>query len=158
MSRILVTCFSAEGNTEPVAKRLSAAIGADYFAIVPEKPYTKADVKWTNPLARCNRERLAGKDVPVQGNVDDFESYDIVFIGFPIWYGGAPLVVSTFVKQYDWTGKKIALFATSGGGGMGKTAERLESSFRGAGELLGQKLFLKTASESELKAWAESLM
>ena len=155
MSNILVACFSAEGHTEPLAKRLSSAIGADYYAIVPEKPYTKADVKWTNPLARCNRERLAGKDVPLAGAVENFDSYDTVFLGFPIWYGGAPLAVSTFVKAYDWSGKKVVLFATSGGGGMGKTAERLKGAVRGAGEIAGEKLFPSAAPESELKAWAE---
>ena len=82
----LVTFFSAEGTTAKVAKELAAAIGADIFEIRPEKPYTAADIRWTNPLARCNREKFGKKDVPVTGTVPDFAGYDTVLIGFPIWY------------------------------------------------------------------------
>ena len=124
--KTLVAYFSAEfGATAKVAKDLAAAIGADLFEIVPEQPYTKADLYWPNPLARCNREHRAGKDVPVAGTVEDFAQYDTVFLGFPIWYGYAPLVVSTFCKQYDWSGKRVYAFATSGGSGIGRTAEKL---------------------------------
>ena len=124
--KTLVAYFSAEfGATRTVAEELAAAIGADLFEIVPETPYSAADLRWTNPLARCNREHLAGKDVPVAGKVEDFEAYDTIMLGFPIWYGYAPLVVSTFCKQYDWTGKRIFAFATSGGSGIGRTAEKL---------------------------------
>ncbi len=119
MGRKLVTCFSAEGNTKKVAKRLAGAIGADFFEIVPEEPYTAADINWMNPLARCNREQRGKKDVPVAGKIEGFEQYDMVFIGFPIWYWEAPLIIKTFAAGYDWSGKKIALFATSGGSGMG---------------------------------------
>ena len=131
--KTLVAYFSAEfGATAKVAKELAALIGADLFEIRPEKPYTKADLRWTNPLARCNREHLAGRDVPVAGTVERFEEYDTVYLGFPIWYGYAPLVVSTFCKQYDWSGKQIHAFATSGGSGIGKTAEKLRPFVPGA--------------------------
>ena len=131
--KTLVAYFSAEfGATAKVAKELAAAVGADLFEICPEKPYTKADLRWTNPLARCNREHLAGRDVPVSGTVADFEQYDAVLLGFPIWYGYAPLVVSTFCKQYDWSGKRIYAFATSGGSGIGRTAEKLRPFVPGA--------------------------
>ena len=124
--KALIAYFSAEfGVTAGVAKELAAQTGADLFEIVPEKPYTQADLRWMNPLARCNREHMAGKDVPVAGTVEDFARYDTVFLGFPIWYGYAPLVVSTFCKQYDWTGKRVYAFATSGGSGIGRTAEKL---------------------------------
>ena len=132
MGRKLVTCFSAEGNTKKVAKRLAGAIGADFFEIVPEKPYTKADINWMNPLSRCNREHAGRKDVPVSGKVENWEEYDVVFVGFPIWYGCAPNVVNTFCKGYDWTGKKVYIFATSGGSGIGKTAEKLKPYVGGA--------------------------
>ena len=89
--KTLVAYFSAEaGTTAKVAKELAAELGADLFEIVPEKPYTPADLKWTNPLARCNREKFGNKEVPVAGKVENFGEYDRVFIGFPIWYGVAP--------------------------------------------------------------------
>ena len=96
--KTLITYFSAEGTTTKVAKDLAAAIGTDIFEIIPEKPYTAADIKWTNPLARCNREKFGNKDVPVVSSVENFSDYDTVLIGFPIWYGAAPNVVNTFYK------------------------------------------------------------
>lgn len=128
----LVTYFSAEGTTAKVAKDFAQRIGADVFEIVPEQPYTAADIRWINPLARCNKEQIGGKDVPVKGIIPDFDKYDTVYIGFPIWYGQAPRVVHTFGKEYDWTGKTVHAFATSGGSGIGKTAEKLSPSLAGA--------------------------
>ncbi len=128
----LVTFFSAEGKTAKVAKNFAQKIGADVFEIVPEEPYTAADIKWTNPLARCNREQIGGKEVPVSGEIEGFDKYDTVYIGFPIWYGQAPRVIHTFGKGYDWTGKTVHAFATSGGSGIGKTAEKLQPSLPGA--------------------------
>ena len=131
----LVAYFSAEGTTAKVAKELAESLGAELYEIRPEKPYTAADVKWTNPLARCNKEKFGGKEVPVAGTVEDFGRYDTVFVGFPIWYGCAPNVVNTFCKGYDWTGKTIHAFATSGGSGIGKTAEKLQPYVKGAKSL-----------------------
>ena len=131
--KALVAYFSAEsGRTANVAKSLAAAIGADLFEIKPEKPYTSSDLNYMNPLARCNREHITKKQVPVSGRVENFAEYDTVLIGFPIWYGCAPNVVNTFCKEYDLTGKKVAAFATSGGSGIGKTAEKLKPYLRGA--------------------------
>lgn len=141
----LVTYFSAEGTTAKVAKEYADKIGADLFEIVPEVPYSAADIRWVNPLARCNREQMGGKDVPVSGKIDDFGKYDTVYIGFPIWYGQAPRVVHTFCKGYDWTGKDIHIFATSGGSGIGKTAEKLQPSVAG-GNIIDAKR-IRTASE-----------
>ena len=128
----LVTYFSAEGTTAKVAKEFAERIGADIFEIVPQEPYTKADIRYMNPLARCNREQMGGKDVPVLGKIENFENYDEIYIGFPIWYGQAPRVVHTFAQGYDWTGKTVHAFATSGGSGIGKTAENLSPSLKGA--------------------------
>jgi flavodoxin len=83
-------------------------------------------------LARCNKEKLGKKDVPIAGKVENFADYDEVFIGFPIWYGAAPNVVNTFCKEYEWSGKRVYAFATSGGSGIGKTAEKLKPYLRGA--------------------------
>ncbi|MBR3644327.1 MAG: flavodoxin [Parasporobacterium sp.] len=121
----LVAYFSAEGTTAVFAKKLAELAAADLFEIRPEKPYTAADLNWKNPLARCNREKIGKKDVPVSGSVKSWEQYDTVYLGFPIWYYAAPNVVSTFCKGYDWSGKTVCLFATSGGSGIGKTAEKL---------------------------------
>ena len=123
--KTLVAYFSAQGTTAALARELASKTGADLFEIVPREPYSAADITWTNPLARCNREKIGKKDVPVAGTVADWESYDRVYLGFPIWYYGAPNVVNTFCKGYDWQGKRVALFATSGGSGIGRTVEKL---------------------------------
>ena len=156
MSAALVTYFSAEGTTRAVAKCLADAINADLFEIVPEKPYTAADINWTNPLSRCNREKFGKKDVPVAGRVENIADYDIIFVGFPIWYGAAPNVVNSFLKGHDLSGKKIAAFATSGGSGIGKTAAKLQPYVKG-GTVVDAKLFPASAGEDELRRWAESL-
>lgn len=149
---ILVEYFSAEGTTRRLAEAFANDIGADIFEITPEQPYTAADIKWTNPLARCNREKIGKKDVPVRGTVDGFDKYDTVYIGFPIWYGCAPNVVNTFCKGYDWTGKSVYAFATSGGSGIGKTAEKLRPYVSGAAEVDAK--LVRTASE--LKGWKQA--
>ena len=128
----LVAYFSAEaGTTAKVAKDLAKKIGADLFEIKPEIPYSKADLRYMNPLARCNREKFGNKEVPVAGRIENLSQYDTVYIGFPIWYGAAPNVVNTFCKGYDWKGITIHAFATSGGSGIGKTAEKLEPYVKG---------------------------
>ena len=153
--KTLIIYYSAEsGTTARVAKDAAEALGADLYEITPEKPYTAADLRYSNPLARCNREFFAKKDVPVAGRVENFADYDTVLIGFPIWYGCAPLVVSTFCKGYDWSGKKLAAFATSGGSGIGKTAEKLRP-FIAGDELLGAKLI---HSGAELASWAKEVL
>ena len=154
MMKTLIVYFSAEsGTTARVAKDAAAALGADIYEITPEKPYTAADLRYTNPLARCNREFFAKKDVPVVGRIDNFADYDTVLIGFPIWYGCAPLVVSSFCKGCDWSGKKVAAFATSGGSGIGKTAEKLRP-FISGGSLIDAKL---VHSGAEVSDWAKGL-
>lgn len=128
----LVTYFSAEGTTAKLAKEYAEKIGADLFEIVPEVPYSAADIRWINPLARCNKEQFSKKDVPVKGKIENFDQYDTVYIGFPIWYGAAPRVVYSFCKDYNWSGKTIHAFATSGGSGIGKTADKLSEYVSGA--------------------------
>ena len=125
--KTLICYFSAEnGTTARVAKDAAETLGCELFEITPEQPYTAADLRYTNPLARCNKEWFGKKDVPVAGRIENFDDYDTVLIGFPIWYGGAPNVVNTFCKGYDWQGKRVALFATSGGSGIGRTVEKLQ--------------------------------
>ena len=151
--KALVVYFSAEaGVTAGVAKDFAKETGADVYEIVPEQPYTATDLKWMNPLARCNREKLGKKDVPVQGRIENWEAYDTVYLGFPIWYGSAPNVVNTFAKGYDWTGKEIYVFATSGGSGIGKSGEKLAPYVKG-GKIADAK---RVSSASELSGWVKA--
>ena len=146
----IVTYFSAEwGKTKSIAEALAKRTGADLFEIVPKDPYTEADLRYTNPLARCNREKIGRKDVPVAGMIQDWNRYDVVYLGFPIWYYGAPNVVNTFCKDYDWSGKKVFIFATSGGSGIGNTKEKLLPYLSGA-EIVDTK---RVGSVSELENW-----
>lgn len=152
--KTLLTYFSAEGTTAALAKRFAEAIGADLFEIRPTSPYTSADIRWTNPLSRCNREKLGKKDVPFDGTVDA-AAYDLVLIGFPIWYYAAPNIIETFLKNTDLTGKPVALFATSGGSEMGKTAAKLQPLTKG--RIIDAKRFSADADAAALKAWVDAL-
>lgn len=143
--KILVAYFSAGGVTAKVAKEYAKLTGADLFEIVPVQPYSKADINWKNPFARCNREFFGKKDVPVSGKIEKFEAYEQVLIGFPIWYGCAPNVVNTFCAGYDWTGKKVIAFATSGGSPIGKTAEKLQPYLKG--QASPEAVLVKNAEE-----------
>ncbi len=143
--KTLVAYFSAGGVTAKVAKEYAKLTGADLFEIVPVQPYSKADINWKNPFARCNREFFGKKDVPVSGRIEKFEAYEQVLIGFPIWYGCAPNVVNTFCAGYDWTGKKVIAFATSGGSPIGKTAEKLQPYLKG--QASPEAVLVKNAQE-----------
>ena len=154
--KALVAYFSAEsGRTRGVAEKMAAAVGADLFEIRPEKPYTASDLNYMNPVSRCNREFFGKKKVPVAGRIDNFDEYDLVLIGFPIWYGCAPNVVNTFCSGYDWSGKKVAVFATSGGSGIGKTAQKLAAYVKGA-EIADARM-MNGAGAEDLKGWVEGL-
>ena len=150
MKKAIVIYFSAEqGKTRRIAETLAGKLSADLFEITPEIPYSEADLKWTNPLARCNREKLGRKDVPVRGTVSDWEDYDTVYLGFPIWYYGAPNIVNSFCKAYDWSRKRVYVFATSGSSGIGKTAEKLSPCLKG-GKIMDAK---RVTSAGELAGW-----
>lgn len=157
MSKILTAYFSASGTTAKTAKLVAEASGSDIFEIKPQQPYSPSDIKWTNPLARCNKEKIAHKDVPIEGTVSGFSEYDLIIIGFPIWYYGAPNIINTFVKQYDFTGKKIAVFATSGGSGIGKTADKLKKLMGGNVTVAGSVLFKADDTADTVRKWVESL-
>ena len=158
MSKQLVAYFSASGVTAKVAEKLAAMTEADLFEIKPVEPYTEKDLKWTNPLARCNKEKIGKKDVPISGRIENMEDYDVIFVGFPIWYYSAPNIIVTFLKSYDFTGKKIALFATSGGSDIAKTPDRIKPLVPGVVNIVASKLFQPDASEEELRRWAESIL
>ena len=127
MSKILVAYFSASGVTAEKAKGLAEAVGADVYEIKPEKPYSAADIKWTNPLSRCNREWLK-KTKPALADTDaGIAEYDAIYLAFPIWYYTAPLIIKSFISAYDFSGKKIVVFATSGGSGLGKAVSNIKA-------------------------------
>lgn len=152
MGKRLVAYFSASGVTKGLAEKLAEAIETDIFEIAPVEPYTEADLKWTNPLARCNREKAGKKDVAIKETVQDMDSYETLYIGFPIWYWAAPNIINTFVKQYDLSGKKIVLFATSGGSNIGKTAEKLKPYLSAGAEIAGCRSFEPEPESGRIEA------
>ena len=157
MSRKLVAYFSASGVTAKLAETLSEAIGADLYAIEPEVPYTKADLNWMNQNSRSSVEMKDPASRPaIAGKRDNMDEYDTIFVGFPIWWYVAPTIINTFLESYDFAGKTIIPFATSGGSGMGKTNEKLQLSCPGA-KLMEGKVWKKNAKADELAAWAEDL-
>lgn len=156
-NKVLVAYFSATGHTKTIAEYLQATLDADLYEIVPQEPYTDADLDWMDKKSRSTIEMNAPKSRPaIAGQVADMVQYDTVFVGSPIWWGQAPKIVYTFLESYDFSGKTVIPFATSGGSGMGKTNERLAPSCKGA-RLLEGKVFRSSASRQELAAWAESL-
>ena len=155
MSKKLVAYFSASGVTEKMAKTLAEETGADLFEIQPAVPYTTADLDWMNKKSRSSVEMSNPDSRPEIGNkIPDMGQYDTVFVGFPIWWYVAPTIINTFLESYDFTGKKIATFATSGGSGMGKTDSILKKCAPNADWKEGKRF--GSADKNALKAWAES--
>jgi len=154
MSKKLVAYFSASGVTEGVAKSLAEAVGADIYRIEPEVPYTRADLNWMDKNARSTVEMKDHSSRPALADKDaNAAAYDTVYIGFPIWWYIAPTIINTFLESYDFAGKRIILFATSGGSGFGKTVQNLEKSCPGAVIEEG-KVFRGRASKEEIAALA----
>lgn len=157
MSRKLVAYFSASGVTGRVAELLAETIGADLFSIEPEVPYTKEDLDWTDKASRSSVEMNNPSSRPaIARKRDNMDDYDIIYVGFPIWWYVAPTIINTFLESYDMTGKTIIPFATSGGSGMGKTNEKLMPSCKGA-RLLEGKVFKADVSRDELAEWDKGL-
>ena len=155
--KMLVAYFSASGVTREAAWKLAEAAGADLYEIKPEIPYSHADLDWTNKKSRSSVEMNNPASRPaIAGKMADMEQYDVVFVGFPIWWYVAPTIINSFLESYDFLGKTIVPFATSGGSGMGKTNEKLAPSCPGA-LLLPGKMLNGSLSQTEPKAWTESL-
>ena len=158
MSKKLVAYFSASGVTAKVADLLADAVGADIHEIRPKVPYTKADLNWMNKKSRSSIE-MADKTIRpeiAESNVQ-LENYDVIFLGFPIWWYVAPTIINTFLEQYDFSGKKIILFATSGGSKFGKTVEELKVSVSADAEIIEGKLLNGRQSIASVKAWTDTL-
>lgn len=155
--KMLVAYFSASGVTAKAAWKLSEAAGADLYEIKPEVPYSREDLDWTDKKSRSSVEMNDPASRPaIAGKMDDMDQYEVVFIGFPIWWYVAPTIINSFLERYDFSGKTIVPFATSGGSGMGNTNKRLAPSCPGA-VLLEGKMLNGSLEQDELKAWAESL-
>ena len=157
MSKILIAYFSASGVTARTAKEMAKAAGADLYEICPAEPYTAADLNWMDQKSRSTLEMNDPACRPaIAAPAADLDQYDTVFVGFPIWWYVAPTIINTFLESYDFTGKSVVLFATSGGSSMGKTNEKLAPSCPGA-KLLHGKVFNSYSSKTDLSAWVESL-
>ena len=147
---------SAKAASPETAKALAKAIDADLFEIVPETPYTAADLDWTNKASRSSVEMNDPTSRPaVASRAADLSRYDRIFVGFPIWWYTAPTIVNTFLEQYDLTGKTVVPFATSGMSPIGRSAADLRPSAKGAQVLDGRR-FSADVPDAELRQWAEN--
>ena len=157
--KTLVVYYSASGNTERVAKDIAEAAGADLFEIVPTEVYTSEDLNWTNSDSRVSREHddESLRDVPLTTTeVPDWDSYDTVFIGYPIWWGIAAWPVDTFVKSNDFTGKTVIPFATSSSSGMGQSGSLL-ADMAGTGDWQEGQRFASGVSGDDVQSWVNGL-
>lgn len=155
--KTLVAYFSASGVTASVAKQLASIAKADLYEIKPTVKYTSADLNWQNPQSRSSIEMKNKSQRPeiVRDDVD-VAPYDVILLGFPIWWYVAPTIVNTFLESYDFSGKKIVLFATSGGSGFGNTVSELKPSAPNSTEIVAGKLLNRT-SPAQLEAWVREL-
>lgn len=155
MSKILVAYFSASGTTRKLAGKLAEATGADLFEIVPEELYTKADLNWMDKKSRSTLEMNDPSCRPaIQTQVADMAQYDVVFVGFPIWWYREPSIIDTFMEAYDFSGKTVVPFATSGGSGIGSSGRNMQKLAPGAKVEEGNR-FSGIVSAAKLKTWAE---
>lgn len=155
--KILVAYFSATGTTKGVAEHIANGLNADIYEIVPEEAYTDADLDYNDNNSRTTIEMNDPDARPaISGSVENMEQYDIVFIGYPIWWGEAPRIVSTFVESYDFSGKTIVPFCTSGGSDIGSSATSLEQLTNGATWLDGRRLN-GSDSQDTVMEWVNSL-
>lgn len=157
MKKTLVAYFSASGVTKKLAELIAGELHADLFEIAPETPYTRADLNWMDKNSRSSVEMRDPSSRPaIAKTCGNMADYDTVFVGFPIWWYIAPTIVNTFLEAHDMSGKKVIPFATSGGSGMGKTADSLRVSLP-AGAVLMEGKVLNHASEKTVEAWIEEL-
>ncbi|MBO4931118.1 MAG: NAD(P)H-dependent oxidoreductase [Clostridia bacterium] len=157
MSKKLVTYFSASGVTAAAAKTLAEAANADLYEIRPAVPYTRADLNWMDKQSRSSVEMQNKTLRPAIADTDAaVAEYDVIFVGFPIWWYVAPTIINTFLEAYDFSGKTVVLFATSGGSGFGKTLDELKGSVSDTANLVEGKLLNGKLSREDLAAWADS--
>lgn len=157
MNKKLVAYFSASGTTKKAAERLAMATGADLFEIKPQIPYSSTDLNWTNKKSRSSVEMNDPTTRPeIAERVSNMADYDTVFIGFPIWWYVAPRIIHTFVESYDFSGKTLVPFATSGGSGMGRTVDELRKLCPNANWKAGE--MMNGISDKLIVDWANALL
>ena len=158
MNKKLVAYFSASGNTARLAKNLAEAAGADLYEIKPAVPYTSADLNWQNKQSRSSVEMNDKSSRPALANTNaNIAAYDTIFVGFPVWWYTAPTIINSFLESYDFSGKTIVLFATSGGSGISGTAKALKSSVADDTKLIEGKVLNRGTSAESLKDWISGL-
>ena len=158
MGKTLVAYFSATGTTERLARTLAEVAGADLHGIEPAQPYTSADLNWHDARSRSSVEMNDPASRPaIASKVADMERYDTVFVGFPIWWYVAPTIINTFLEAYDFSGKTVIPFATSGGSGMGKTDDVLRKCCAPDTRWKPGRCFYGGADAAALRAWVEGL-
>lgn len=156
MSKKLVAYFSASGVTKHAAKELAKTAGADLYEIAPKIPYTQADLDWTNVNSRSSVEMKNPDSRPaIEAKSVNMEDYDVVYVGFPVWWYVAPTIINTFLESYDFSGKSIVLFATSGGSGFGGTVAALKGSVSESTRLVEGKVFRGRWNQADLQMVAE---
>ena len=155
MKKALVAYFSASGVTAKLAERLADAIGADLSEIEPKARYTSADLDWRNKQSRSSVEMNDRSCRPeINRTVDDMAQYDVVFVGFPVWWYREPSIIDTFMEAYDFSGKTVVPFATSGGSGIGDSAADLQTLAAGAKIATGKRFDASTSADN-LANWAK---
>ena len=156
--KVLVAVFSASGTTRAVGEEIARTAGADFYEIVPKEIYTSADLNWMNKKSRSNVEMSDPSARPeISGAVADMASYDTVIVGFPIWWGVAPRIIDTFLESYDFSGKKIIPFCTSGGSGVGKSDIALHKDV--SGEVRWAKgRQINRPNEAEIRRWLDEVL
>jgi len=153
--KVLVAYFSATGVTAKVAEKLSKVTGGDLFEIKPSTPYSNADLNWLDKQSRSSIEMSDHRSRPeIATKVENIEKYDVIFVGFPIWWYREPSIIDTFMESYDFSGKMIVPFATSGGSSIGQCGENMQKLAPDAKVFMGDR-FQSKVSEEELKSWAE---
>ncbi|MBR6978706.1 MAG: NAD(P)H-dependent oxidoreductase [Prevotella sp.] len=153
--KVLVAYFSASGVTKGVAQQLAEVTGGTLHEIKPEQPYTDADLDWRNKQSRSSVEMQDKKSRPaITGKLADMKDYDIVYVGFPIWWYTCPTIINTFMEAYDFQGKTVIPFATSGGSGIKKACEDLKNTYPDVNWMEGK--LLNRASKDDMKKWVES--
>ena len=158
MSKTLIAYFSASGETARLAKTIASVTGGDLFEIRPETAYTAADLNWNDQNSRSTVEmKDEASRPPIANRVADIKKYDVVFVGFPIWWYQAPRIIETFLESYDFTGKAIVPFATSGGSGMGKTESILKACCNSDTKWLPGKRLNSCESAAAVRQWLDGL-
>ena len=159
MSKVLVAYFSASGTTARAAKELAQAAGADIYEIRPAVPYTRADLDWTNKSSRSSVEMNDKSSRPALADKNaNIAAYDTILLGFPIWWYVAPTIINTFLESYDFSGKKIVLFATSGGSGFGNAAAGLKGSVAKDTKIVEGKLLNGKPTAASLQSWVKTVL